>query len=120
MIFFISRFAVDRPRYRDTEYSAQTRSRRARCIIYIVRRTQLYLDDQLWSALHARALREKTTVSELVRQAVREQYLGDREQRKIAMQRFVGIRKSHREGADSRAEVRQLRRGSRLDRLADR
>ena len=85
-----------------------------------MRRTQLYLDDQLWSALHARAQSEKTTVSELVRQAVREQYLGDHEQRKAAMQRLVGIRKSHREGTDSTEEVRQLRRGSRLDRLADR
>ena len=47
-----------------------------RCIIYIMRRTQLYLDDQLWGALHARAQNEKTTVSELVRQAVRERYLG--------------------------------------------
>ena len=49
-----------------------------------MRRTQLYLDDQLWGALHARARTEKTTVSELVRQAVRERYLGDREQRRAA------------------------------------
>src|SRR5690349_2924495 len=91
-----------------------------RCTIYIVRRTQLYLDDQLWGALHARARREKTTVSELVRQAVRERYLGDREQRRAAMQRLVGIRKSQGEVAESIEEVRRLRRGSRLDRLADR
>ena len=84
-----------------------------------MRRTQLYLDEQLWGALHARARREKTTVSELVRQAVRERYLGDREQRKAAMQRFVGIRKSGAESADSNEEVRRLRRGSRLRRLGD-
>jgi metal-responsive CopG/Arc/MetJ family transcriptional regulator len=88
--------------------------------MYIVRRTQLYLDDQLWGALHARARREKTTVSELVRQAVRERYLGDREQRRAAMQRFVGVRKSRARGADSMEEVRRLRRGSRLDTLGDR
>jgi metal-responsive CopG/Arc/MetJ family transcriptional regulator len=82
-----------------------------------VRRTQLYLDDQLWGALHARARREKKTVSELVRQAVRERYLGDREQRREAMQQFVGIRKSDGEAADSIAEVRRLRRGSRVDRF---
>ena len=85
-----------------------------------MRRTQLYLDDQLWGALHARARREKTTVSNLVRQAVRERYLGDREQRRIAMQQFVGIRKSHAVNADSTDEVRRLRRGSRLDRLSGR
>lgn len=85
-----------------------------------MRRTQLYLDDQLWGALHARARSEKKTVSELVREAVRERYLGTREQRMAAMQSFVGIRKSRTEARDSSEEVRQLRIGSRLDRLADR
>ena len=41
-----------------------------------MRRTQMYLEDDLWSALHARARAEKTTVSELVRNAIRERYLG--------------------------------------------
>lgn len=85
-----------------------------------MRRTQLYLDDQLWVALHARARREKTTISDLVRQAIRERYLGSREQRMTAMQGFVGIGKSRREHADSIEEVRRLRRGSRLDRLGRR
>ena len=58
-----------------------------------MRRTQLYLDDQRWGALHARAKRENTTISELVRQAVRERYVGSREQRLSAMQRFAGNRK---------------------------
>lgn len=84
-----------------------------------MRRTQLYLDDQLWGALHARARREKTSVSELVRQAVRERYLGDQERRSAAMQAFVGIRKSRAERTDSIDEVRALRRGSRSDRLGD-
>ncbi len=82
-----------------------------------MRRTQLYLDDQLWGALHARALNERTTVSELVRQAIRERYLGSREQRMTAMQRFVGNGKRRAAMTDSTAEVRKLRRGSRLDRL---
>jgi hypothetical protein len=82
-----------------------------------MRRTQLYLDDQLWGALHARARKEKTTVSELVRQAVRERYLGSLEKRKTAMQRFIGIRGVSAGDADVSAEVRRLRRGSRLDRL---
>jgi hypothetical protein len=85
-----------------------------------MRRTQLYLDDQLWGALHARAQSEKTTVSELVRQAVRERYLGNLDRRREAMQSFVGIREPHGEDRDARMEVRSLRRGSRLDRLAER
>jgi hypothetical protein len=85
-----------------------------------MRRTQLFLDDQLWGALHARARSEKTTVSELVRQAARERYLGHQEARMAAMQSFAGIRKSRARAADSSEEVRKLRRGSRLDRLGDR
>jgi hypothetical protein len=88
--------------------------------MYIVRRTQLYLDDQLWGALHARAQREKTTVSELVRQAVRERYIGSLERRMAAMQSFVGIHKTRAEDRDARVEVRRLRRGSRLDRFGER
>lgn len=39
-----------------------------------MRRTQLYLDDDLWRVLQARSRQDKTTVSELVRKAVRERY----------------------------------------------
>jgi hypothetical protein len=95
------------------------KGREQRCILYIVRRTQLYLDDQLWGALHARAQREKTTISELVRQAVRERYIGSREQRLSAMQGFVGIRKPRAGDRTAIEEVRSLRKGSRVDRLAD-
>ena len=85
-----------------------------------MRRTQLFLDDQLWEALHARARSDKTTISELVRQAARERYLGRHETRMAAMQSFVGIRKPRARAADSSEEVTELRRGSRLDRLANR
>ena len=43
-----------------------------RCILYIVRRTQLYLDEDLWKILRTRSRQDKTTVSDLVRRAVRE------------------------------------------------
>ncbi len=39
-----------------------------------MRRTQLYLDDDLWNALRTRARKEGSTVSDLVRQAARERY----------------------------------------------
>lgn len=78
------------------------------------------MDEQLWGALHARARIEKTTVSELVRQAVRDRYIGSLGQRRAAMQSFVGIRKSRADALDSIEEVRQLRTGSRLNRLGGR
>lgn len=84
-----------------------------------MRRTQLYLDDQLWGALHARAQSENTTVSELVRQAVRERYIGNLERRRAAMQSFVGSHKANAEDCDARVEVRRLRRGRRLDRFGE-
>jgi hypothetical protein len=87
-------------------------------MIYIMKRTQLYLEENVWNALHARAESEKTTISELVRRAVRERYLGDFDQRREAMQAFVGIRRGRREVPDATQQVRALRRGTRLDRLA--
>lgn len=88
-----------------------------RCIIYIVRRTQLYLDDELWNALHAQARVAGKTISELVRTAVRDRYLGNFEERRNAMQALVGLRKGRSEFEDSEACVRRLRRGSRLEDL---
>jgi Ribbon-helix-helix protein, copG family len=82
-----------------------------------MRRTQLYLEDDLWKALHAHARSLHTSVSELVRQAVRERYFGRLEERGQAMRAFVGIRKDRPEFDDSAAYVRKLRRGSRLERL---
>ena len=84
-----------------------------------MRRTQMYLDDDMWSALHARAHSEGTTVSHLVRQAVRERYLGKLDQRSNAMQAFVGIRKARTDLPDSGEYVRSLRRGSRIGRLGN-
>jgi len=67
-----------------------------------MKRTQLYLDDHLRGALHSRAPHEKTTVSELVRQAVRERYIGNLKTRKAAMRSFVGIRKAYGKDRDAR------------------
>jgi hypothetical protein len=86
-----------------------------------MRRTQLYLDDDLWDALHARARSQRTTMSDLVRQAVRDRYLGNLEERRKAMEAFVGIRKDRKDLPDSTEEyVRRLRRDTRLERLGKR
>ncbi|HEX4772681.1 MAG TPA: CopG family transcriptional regulator [Bryobacteraceae bacterium] len=82
-----------------------------------MRRTQLYLDDHLWNALHSLARSRKTSISELVREAARERYLGDQDQRRNAMQAFVGIRKDRSKSFDAAEYVRSLRRGNRLDEL---
>jgi hypothetical protein len=68
--------------------------------------------------LHARARSRRTTVSELVREALRERYVGPRDERMKAMRAFIGIRKAA-SGTPAAVEmVRSLRRGDRLDRLA--
>ena len=86
-----------------------------------MRRTQLYLDDDLWNALHSRARIQGTTISDLVRQAARERYLGNLDQRREAMLAFVGIRKDRKDWPDSTDEyVRSLRRDTRLERLGKR
>lgn len=85
-----------------------------------MKRTQLYLDDDLWNALHARARTQGTTVSDLVRQAAREHYLGNLDERRKAMQAFVGIRKERSKFINPVGYVRQLRRGSRIERVGKR
>jgi hypothetical protein len=86
-----------------------------------MRRTQLYLDDDLWNALHTRARNEGTTISDLVRQAARERYLGNLDQRRKAMESLVGIWKDRTDLPDSTEEyVRSLRRDTRIERLRKR
>jgi Ribbon-helix-helix protein, copG family len=86
-----------------------------------MRRTQLYLDDDLWKALHARARSEGTTISDLVRQAARERYLGNLEERRKAMEALVGIWRDRTDLPDSTEEyVRNLRRDTRIERLEKR
>jgi hypothetical protein len=82
-----------------------------------MKRTQLYLDDDLWNALHARARKQGTTISDLVRQAARERYLDKLEGRREAMQAFVGIRKDRPDSSDSTKYIRELRSGTRIEKL---
>lgn len=86
-------------------------------MIYIMRRTQLYLDDQLWNALHTQARSRKTSISELVREAIRERYLGNHEERRKAMQDFVGSRKDPPGAPDAVTYIQDLRRSRRIERL---
>ena len=80
-------------------------------------RTQLYLDDNLWTVLHVRARQESTSISELVRQAVRAQYADGLERQRRAMAEFAGSGKGRGEKTDAVAYVRRLRRSARRGRL---
>lgn len=90
---------------------------RSRCIIYIVKRTQLYLEDDLWAALHVRSRQSGLSISELVRQAIRDRYFGRQVRRREAMDAVVGLRKDRPELDDTETYVRRLRKGTRLKRL---
>ena len=83
-----------------------------------MRRTQLYLDDDLWNMLHERAASEGTTVSDLVRKAVRERYpVTNKEERRKAMMAVVGIWKDRTDLPDTDEYLRSLRQDKRFDRL---
>jgi hypothetical protein len=86
-------------------------------MIYIMRRTQLYLEDDLWATLHSKALLEGATVSELVRVAVRERYMGNHEERRAAMMNLVGLWKDREDLGDTESFIRNLRDDDRLERL---
>jgi predicted transcriptional regulator len=86
-------------------------------MIYIVKRTQLYLDDELWNRLHERARAKHTTISALVRDAIRTQYPSSLEERRKAMEAFVGLRKRRFANVDAVEYVRKLRKDDRLQRF---
>ena len=84
-----------------------------------MKRTQLYLDEGIWKLLQIHAKQSGTSISELVRQAVREKYGIPAEKRRQAMQAVVGIWKDRTDLPDTETYIRQLRKGGRrLRRLA--
>lgn len=83
-----------------------------------MKRTQLYLEEDIWKELHIRSRQQGTTVSELVRQAVRGRYGRSPAARREAMEAFVGLWRNRRDLPDSETYVRKLRKGKRLKRIA--
>lgn len=82
-----------------------------------MKRTQLYLNENVWKALHIRSKRQRTSISELVRQAISEKYGNSPVDRAEAMRALVGIWKDRRDLPDTETYVRQLRKGKRLGRI---
>ena len=83
-----------------------------------MRRTQLYLDEDLWKLLHTIAVQSKVTISDLVRTAIREKYNQNALRRKEAMEAVIGLWKDRTDIGDTEAYVRKLRRDNRLERLS--
>ena len=79
-----------------------------------MKRTQLYLDEDLWKVLRVHARLFRTSISALIRQAVREKYGASSAKRKKAMQAWVGIWKDRKDLPSTETYVRQLRKGRRL------
>ena len=93
------------------ELSAQPWVTLTRRILQIMRRTQLYLEEDVWRLLQVLARESKSSVSELVRQAIREKYCARASSRREVFQSVVGLWKNRTELPDSEAYVRALRRG---------
>jgi len=83
-----------------------------------VKRTQLYLDEEMARILKTLSRQKGTTISELVRTSLRERYIGSKDLDKVTLARsLAGIWKNRRDLKDIDAAVRKLRKGSRLKRL---
>ena len=76
-------------------------------------RTQLYLDDDLLKKLRSHARREKTTVSELVRDAVRRCYGDNRKERARVLRSVIGLWADRTDLPPTEEYIRSLRDGSR-------
>ena len=81
-----------------------------------MKRTQLYLNDDMWQVLHDKAATSGTTISELVRQAVQEHYMA-KPNRKEAMMSIVGMWSDRTDMEDSETYIRNLRTDNRFERI---
>ena len=81
-----------------------------------MKRTQLYLEEEVWKLLGILARQSQSSVSDLVRQALRDKYLNHAANRAGVFQSVVGLWKNRKDIKDSSAYVRYLRKGTRLKR----
>jgi hypothetical protein len=72
-----------------------------------VKRTQIYVEEALWQVMTLQARRKKTSVSEIIREAVREKYWPAR--RKELLKAMVGLWRDRHDIGDASAYVRKLR-----------
>lgn len=82
-----------------------------------MKRTQLYLDEEMARALETLSRQKGTTISELVRAGLREHYMRGKGFDRVSLARnLTGIWKNRRDLKDIDAAVRKLRKGTRLKR----
>ena len=83
-----------------------------------MKRTQLYLDEQMARTLAALSRQKGTTVSELVRESVQEKYMSKVDVDKVSLARQLsGIWRDRKDLEEIDQTVRGLRKGKRLKRL---
>ena len=83
-----------------------------------MKRTQLYLDEQMARTLAALSRQKGTTVSELVRESVQEKYMSKVDVDKVSLARQLsGIWRDRKDLEEIDQTVRGLRKGRRLKRL---
>ena len=75
------------------------------------------MEEDVWKVLQMRARELKCTVSELVREAVREKYIENGSRRREALLSAIGIWKDRTDLPKTATYVRRLRKSSRLKRL---
>jgi len=80
---------------------------------------QVRLDEVVWVDLKTRARRQRTSISRLIRDAIVEKLARSPEDRRQALQEFVGIWKDRKNFPDSTAYVRRLRKGKRGHRIVN-
>ena len=83
-----------------------------------MKRTQLYLDEEMARTLAALSRQKATTISELVRESVQEKYMSRKEIDKVSLaQQLSGVWRSRKELKEIDRTIRRLRKGTRLKRL---
>jgi hypothetical protein len=80
-----------------------------------MKRTQLYLDEQLWEVMKVHARISRSTVSDLVRRALRDKYLSPR--RAERLKSMIGLWKDRTDIGDPTEYVRKLRKDRRSERI---
>ena len=83
-----------------------------------MKRTQLYLDEEMARTLAALSRQEGKTVSELVRESVEDKYMAKRQIDKSALARQLsGVWRDRNDLKDIGPTLRKLRKGTRLKRF---
>ena len=80
-----------------------------------MKRTQLYLDEEMARTLAALSRQKGATISELVRESIQEKYMSKKDVDKLSLaKQLCGIWRGRKDLGDIDQIVRRLRKGKRL------